>query len=198
MHTLHEVQDAAIAARDGNRTALAAMILPVDAAVPDLPIVLVRDSAIDALCHGAVLAGVGVVSGMEFGKDQTVAVLSQKKEFICLGRALVPSGSFSPGGPGWLSHRLRSSCRPAPTPMAGRSPKKSFPKRENERESRTGCAEKTQEILGDTTAIDREEGRGAGLHGQADGRQGKEADRQFRKRDTIKKIPGIQIGYTFC
>jgi tRNA pseudouridine55 synthase/H/ACA ribonucleoprotein complex subunit 4 len=100
MHSLHELQDACIAAKAGERTAISSLVLSVDAAVPDLPTVIVRDTAVDALCHGAVLAGVGVISSDEFKKDQTVAVLSQKKEFICLGRALVSSGSFKPGATG--------------------------------------------------------------------------------------------------
>ena len=100
MVTLHDVQDAAIAAKEGDRSALEAMIVSVDAAVPELPIVVVREAAIDALCHGASLAGVGVISCMEFAKDQTIAVLSEKKEFVCLGQALVPSNSFKPGDTG--------------------------------------------------------------------------------------------------
>ncbi len=90
----------AVQQKQGNRMALASMMLSVDAAVPDLPAVIVRDTAIDAICRGAVLAGVGVISCDEFEKDQTVAVLSQKKEFICLGKALVPSNSFKPGDTG--------------------------------------------------------------------------------------------------
>ena len=100
MYSLYDVQDACLAAKAGNYTAISSMILSVDAAVPDLPTVIVRDTAVDALCRGAVLAGVGVISCDEFKKDQTVAVLSQKKEFICLGKALVPSGSFKPGETG--------------------------------------------------------------------------------------------------
>ncbi|MDD4137106.1 MAG: RNA-guided pseudouridylation complex pseudouridine synthase subunit Cbf5 [Methanoregula sp.] len=100
MYTLYDVQDAAIAARGGDRSALEAMVMSVDAAVPELPIVVVRDSAIDAVCHGASLAGVGVISCMEFGKDQTVAVLTEKREFVCLGKVLVPSASFKPGDTG--------------------------------------------------------------------------------------------------
>ena len=100
MHTLHDVQDACSAAKDGDPTALSSMILSVDAAVPDLPVVVIRDTAVDAICRGAVLAGVGVIICDEFKKDQPVAVLSQKKEFICLGRALVPSSSFKPGETG--------------------------------------------------------------------------------------------------
>jgi predicted rRNA pseudouridine synthase len=100
MYTLHDMQDACVAAKAGDYTAVSSMILSVDAAVPDLPTVVIRDTAIDAICRGAVLAGVGVISCDEFKKDQTVAVLSQKKEFICLGKALVPSGSFKPGETG--------------------------------------------------------------------------------------------------
>jgi len=100
MHSLHELQDACIAAKAGDSSAISSMILSVDAAVPDLPTVIVRDTAVDALCHGAVLAGVGVIRCDEFKKDQTVAILSQKKEFICLGKALVSSGSFKAGETG--------------------------------------------------------------------------------------------------
>jgi predicted rRNA pseudouridine synthase len=99
-HTLHELQDACIAAQGGTRGGLESMILSVDAAVPDLPAVTVRDTAIDALCHGAALAGVGVVSCDEFKKDQPIAILSRKKEFVGLGKSLVPSSSFTPGQPG--------------------------------------------------------------------------------------------------
>jgi len=100
MHTLHDLQDACVAAHAGDRTALTSMVISVDAAVPDLPVVVIRDTAIDAICRGAVLAGVGVISCDEFLKNQTVAVLSQKREFICLGGALVPSSSFRPGDTG--------------------------------------------------------------------------------------------------
>jgi predicted rRNA pseudouridine synthase len=98
--TLHALQDACVAAREGDRSLLDAMIVSVDAAVPDLPVVVVRDTAIDALCRGAALAGVGVIRCDEFKKDQPVAVLSIKNEFIGLGRGLVSSSSFSPGDTG--------------------------------------------------------------------------------------------------
>jgi tRNA pseudouridine55 synthase/H/ACA ribonucleoprotein complex subunit 4 len=100
MYTLHEVQDAAVAARDGDPARLASMILSVDAAVPELPAVIIRDTAIDAVCHGAALAGVGIISCAEFTKGQTVAVLSQKNEFVCLGKTLLPSSAFKPGDTG--------------------------------------------------------------------------------------------------
>jgi len=100
MHTLHDIQDACSVAKGGDCMALSSIILPVDMAVPDLATVIIRDTAIDAICRGAILAGVGIISYDEFKKGQTVAVLSHKKEFVCLGKALVPSTSFKPGDTG--------------------------------------------------------------------------------------------------
>jgi predicted rRNA pseudouridine synthase len=102
MYTLHDVEDACVAAKAGDSAYLASMILSVDQAVPELPAVVIRDSAIDAVCHGAILAGVGVISCAEFAKGQTVAVLSQKNEFVCLGKTLVPSSAFKPGETGLI------------------------------------------------------------------------------------------------
>ena len=99
-HTLHELQDACHAALQGDRAPLESMIISVDAAIPDLPVVVVRDTAIDALCHGAVLAGVGVTRRDDFKKGDAVAVLSERKEFIGLGKALVPASSCMPGQTG--------------------------------------------------------------------------------------------------
>jgi tRNA pseudouridine55 synthase/H/ACA ribonucleoprotein complex subunit 4 len=129
MHTLHEVQDAAVAARDGDPAALHAMILSVDAAVPDLPTAVIRDAAIDAVCRGAQLAGVGIISMKEFKKGETVAVLSQKNEFVCLGRALVPSGSFKPGDTGLVIAPTTVFLLPGTYPRGWTKSGKVFPEK---------------------------------------------------------------------
>ena len=100
MHTLHDLQDACVAAAAGDHTALDTMIVSVDAAVPNLPAVVVRDTAVDALCHGAALAGVGVLRCDEFKRDQIVAVLTDKKEFVGLGKAIAASATWQPGKSG--------------------------------------------------------------------------------------------------
>jgi tRNA pseudouridine55 synthase/H/ACA ribonucleoprotein complex subunit 4 len=86
-HSLHDMRDACSRAMTGDATALHAMIMSVDAAVPDLPNVLIHDRAIDAVCHGAKLAGVGVISCDTFKKDDSVAIVSRNREFVGLGRA---------------------------------------------------------------------------------------------------------------
>jgi H/ACA ribonucleoprotein complex subunit 4 len=66
----------------------------------DVPKVVVRDTAVDALAHGAVLAGVGVLRTDPFKKGETVAVMTEHQELVCLGEALVASSSFQPGDTG--------------------------------------------------------------------------------------------------
>jgi len=129
LHTLHEVQDAAVAARAGDPAALHAMILSVDAAVPDLPSVVIRDAAIDAVCHGAQLAGVGVLSMKDFNKGDTVSVLSQKNEFVCLGKALVPSSSFKPGDTGLVISPTTVFMQPGTYPRGWVQSGKTFPEK---------------------------------------------------------------------
>jgi predicted rRNA pseudouridine synthase len=134
MHTLHDIQDAAVTARAGDPAVLNAMVLSVDAAVPDLPAVVIRDAAIDAVCRGARLAGVGVISMKEFRKDDTVAVLSQKNEFVCLGRALLPSTAFKPGDPGVVVAPTTVFLQPGTYPRGWTKSDKVFPeKKKSER-----------------------------------------------------------------
>jgi predicted rRNA pseudouridine synthase len=113
MHTLHDLKDACIRAAAGDDAALCSMILSVDAAVPDLPRVIIRNTAIDAICHGAQLAGVGVVTCDPFKKGDTVAVISRNNEFICLGTALLPSSEFTPGAPGLVIAPTAVFMRPS-------------------------------------------------------------------------------------
>ena len=129
VHTLYEVQDAAVAARAGDPAVLHAMILSVDAAVPDLPTIIIRDAAIDAVCRGAQLAGVGIIGMKEFKMGETVAVLSQKNEFVCLGKALVPSASFKPGDTGLVIAPTVVFLQPGTYPRGWTKSDKVFPEK---------------------------------------------------------------------
>jgi H/ACA ribonucleoprotein complex subunit 4 len=65
-------------------------IQPFETALALLPKIVVRDSAVDAVCHGANLTAPGVVSvdsGIE--KDQVLAIFTLKGEAIALGKASV-------------------------------------------------------------------------------------------------------------
>ena len=142
--SLHALQDACVAAAEGNRSLLDAMIVSVDAAVPDLPVVVVRDTAVDALCRGAALAGVGVVRCDEFKRDQPVAVLSLKNEFVSLGRGLVASSAFKPGDTG-LVVAMTTVFLPAGTYPRGWT-KKEHPKQPPAPKPETRNREKRQPV----------------------------------------------------
>ncbi|MGE5638182.1 MAG: RNA-guided pseudouridylation complex pseudouridine synthase subunit Cbf5 [Chloroflexota bacterium] len=67
-------------------------IQPMENALGLLPKIVVRDSAVDALCHGANLTAPGVLS-LESGivKGSIIAILTLKGEAIALAQALVSS-----------------------------------------------------------------------------------------------------------
>jgi len=68
------------------------LVQPMEKVVELVPKVYIRDSAVDAICHGANLASPGVLS-LETGikPNHTVAVMTQKGEGVALSKALVSS-----------------------------------------------------------------------------------------------------------
>jgi predicted rRNA pseudouridine synthase len=92
--TLQEIQEAQQAALQGDPTGLQSLILPPSSAVMDLPRVILRDRAVDAVCHGAVLARMGVMDFSDFRRGELVAIFTKKEELVGLGTALVDSVLF--------------------------------------------------------------------------------------------------------
>jgi len=87
--TLNQIREAYFIWREtGYEDLLRRYIRPVEDMVKHLPKIWVRDSAVDALCHGAALAAPGVVkltSDVEKGK--MIALMTLKDELIALGVA---------------------------------------------------------------------------------------------------------------
>ncbi len=91
--TLQDLADAyAIWQETGDETYLRKCILPLEAALAAVPKVFIRDTAVDAICHGASLAIPGVVK-LEAGikKGDLVAVMTLKGEAVALGVAQMSS-----------------------------------------------------------------------------------------------------------
>ncbi len=68
------------------------IIQPMETALALIPKIVVRDSAVDALCHGANLTAPGILSvetGIE--KGSMLAVFTLKGEAVALAKALVPT-----------------------------------------------------------------------------------------------------------
>lgn len=81
---------------DGDESELRKYLLPIEFALSHLPFITVRDSAVDAICHGADLAASGVLeltSGI--GKGDTVVLKTLKGEAIALARSELTSDEIA-------------------------------------------------------------------------------------------------------
>ena len=90
--TLHELSAAQSELEAGNGEPLRAIIKPMEVALGSIPRMEIRDTAVDAICHGADLAVPGIVkldSAIE--KNRPVAMFTLKGEAVALGRALMTS-----------------------------------------------------------------------------------------------------------
>ena len=96
-HTLHSLADAVTDAHQGDITSLARMILPVEAICSGIPCVTVKETALDAISHGAQISARGIVSLDSFSKGDTVAVLDASQQIVCMGLALADSPQITPG-----------------------------------------------------------------------------------------------------
>lgn len=76
--------------RTKDQSYLCKFIEPMETALMQLPKIIVRDSAVDALCHGANLTAPGIVQAdSDIVKSSIVAIFTLKGEAIALGRAQV-------------------------------------------------------------------------------------------------------------
>lgn len=87
--TLHELANAfAIWEEKKDDSKLIKMIKPVEYALSELKSVVIRDSAVDAMCHGAQLAIPGVLQiSPNLKKGDIVGVYTQKGEAVALAEA---------------------------------------------------------------------------------------------------------------
>ena len=87
--TMHELADAfAVWRETQNSERLMSMIRPVEDALSHIKSVVIRDSAVDALCHGAQLAIPGILRvSKDLHKGDLAAVYTQKGEVVALVEA---------------------------------------------------------------------------------------------------------------
>ncbi len=89
-YTLQDLLDAYIFWKeDGDESYIREIIRPGEDIVSFLPKIVVRDSAVDALAHGAPLYTPGVLKMDKFKKGDYVAVFTQKGELISLSRGVL-------------------------------------------------------------------------------------------------------------
>jgi H/ACA ribonucleoprotein complex subunit 4 len=92
-HLLQDLKDAWISwESDENDSELREVILPMERLLDHLPKIIIKDTAVDAICHGADLAVTGI-SGIDgtFAKGVLVGVMSKLGEGVSLGKSLMAS-----------------------------------------------------------------------------------------------------------
>jgi tRNA pseudouridine55 synthase len=88
--TMHQLSDAAYGLKNGEEQGIRRAVRPVEEFLASFPRVVVRDSAVDAVCHGARLAVPGVLSVSKgTAKGGTAVVMTGKGELVAIGKALV-------------------------------------------------------------------------------------------------------------
>lgn len=94
--TLYDLSDAYFSWKeDGDESYLREVVQPMENALSHTPKIYIRDSAVDAICHGAALALPGVLR-LESGirPMDLVGIFSEKGEIVAIGKALMSSGEM--------------------------------------------------------------------------------------------------------
>jgi len=111
--TLHELSEAVYLWREeGDEGAIRRVVRPMEEMLAFLPKVVIRDSAVDAICHGAQLAAPGVLrleSGIRPG--DMVLITTLKGEAVALAEALVASREMLAMKKGIVAKTLRVLMR---------------------------------------------------------------------------------------
>jgi H/ACA ribonucleoprotein complex subunit 4 len=107
--TLHDVKDAYVYWKEeDNEVPLRNIIHPMEMLFNHIPTVILRDSAVDAICHGAQLAVPGVVKvDKNLKKGDTAAYLTIKGEGIALAKSKMDATDVIESSDGQVGETLR-------------------------------------------------------------------------------------------
>lgn len=110
---LHDLKDAMEAHRQGDSSAISKILRPMEVLLAHMPKVDVKDSAVDAVCHGANVAIPGIVTlDDDIRKGDVVAVMSLSGEGVALGHALMDSDEVMKRSEGFAVDVSRVFMRP--------------------------------------------------------------------------------------
>jgi len=120
---LHDLVDAyKLWEEEGIERCIREVIQPVEKAVEHLPKLVIRDSAVDAICHGAYLAVPGILrveGGIKVG--DVIAIFTQKGELVAIAKALMRSEEILMSEKGLAAKPLRVIMKPGTYPSMWKS-----------------------------------------------------------------------------
>lgn len=120
--TMHELADAHARWKEGDGARLRSMIRPVEDAFAGIKSAVIRDSAVDALCHGAQLAVPGVLQVTAgLARGDLVGVYTQKGEAVALAEAAMSEGEMRDATRGQALRTRRIIMAPGTYPRRWRT-----------------------------------------------------------------------------
>jgi len=121
--TLHELANAYsfwIEKKDDSK--LKELIMPIEHAFSEIKSVIIRDSAVDALCHGAQLAIPGVLEvSTDLKVDDLVAIYTQKGEIVALAKTVLSLEDIKENTKGYAFETKRIIMSPSTYPKQWRT-----------------------------------------------------------------------------
>ena len=120
--TLHQLNDAMYRLNNGDDALLRNLVRPMEETLGDIPRIVVRDSAVDAICHGARIGIPGILSLSDgIKKDDTIVLMSSKLELVAIGKALLSSDEAQSHQKGLASTTERVIMAPGTYPKLWKS-----------------------------------------------------------------------------
>ena len=121
--TLHELADAfALWEEKKDDSKLMKMIKPVESALSEIKSVVIRDSAVDALCHGAQLAIPGILQiSPNLKKGDIVGIYTQKGEAVALAESSMSEEEIRDATKGYAFETKRIIMAPNTYPKKWRT-----------------------------------------------------------------------------
>jgi H/ACA ribonucleoprotein complex subunit 4 len=121
--TLHELANAySLWTEKKDDSKLRELIIPIEHALSEIKSVVIRDSAVAALCHGAQLAIPGVLEvSPDLKKDDLVAIYTQKGEVVALAKTLLTSDEIKENTKGYAFETKRIIMAPNTYPKSWRT-----------------------------------------------------------------------------
>lgn len=121
--TLHELANAfSVWEEQKDETKLRNMIKPIEYALSEIKSVVVRDSAVDAMCHGAQLAIPGILQiSPNLKKGDIVAVYTQKGEVVALAESTMSENEIKDATKGYAFETKRIIMAPDTYPRKWRT-----------------------------------------------------------------------------
>jgi H/ACA ribonucleoprotein complex subunit 4 len=121
--TLHELANAySLWTEKKDDSKLKELIMPIEHAFSEIKSVIIRDSAVDALCHGAQLAIPGVLEvSTDLKVDDLVAIYTQKGEIVALAKTLLSLEDIKENTKGYAFETKRLIMSPSTYPKKWRT-----------------------------------------------------------------------------